>query len=134
MMCFSLDYLLRQVVVSGKENAVDARAARLNNRNAEPEGCNFQRDRFETAYRPSSRPPLAAPAACAMRSKCGMWVLRRARGLRPRLLTPIWAHPEERLKLGKRRSGGGTKHRLEEGDVGEFLPRRSCGHLCPEVA
>jgi hypothetical protein len=35
-----------------------ARAALLNNRNAEPEGCNFQRDRFENAYCPSSRPPL----------------------------------------------------------------------------
>jgi hypothetical protein len=32
-----------------------ARAARLNNRNAEPEGCNFQRDRFENGYRPSLR-------------------------------------------------------------------------------
>ena len=86
MMSFSLDYLLRQVVVSGKENAVDVtpsgssflvtmsrtvlgiehsqeamsgsltvdghelcdpRAARLNNRNPVPEGCNFQSDRFE---------------------------------------------------------------------------------------
>jgi hypothetical protein len=27
-----------------------ARAALLNNRNAEPEGCNFQRDRFENPY------------------------------------------------------------------------------------
>jgi hypothetical protein len=37
---------------------IGARAARLNNRNAEPEGCNFQRDRFENVYRPSSRSPL----------------------------------------------------------------------------
>jgi hypothetical protein len=53
-----------------------ARAALLNNRNPETEGCNFQRDRFENAYRPSSRPPLASglplPAQCAVR--CSMWV------------------------------------------------------------
>jgi hypothetical protein len=33
-----------------------ARAALLNNRNAEPEGCNFRRDRFERVSS-SSRPP-----------------------------------------------------------------------------
>jgi hypothetical protein len=43
-----------------------ARAALLNNRNAEPEGCNFRRDSFERVSS-SSRPPLGTPAAFAMR-------------------------------------------------------------------
>jgi hypothetical protein len=79
-----------------------ARAARLNNRNADPEGCNFLRDRFQNRLSSLFSPSPRVSLACAMRStQRGIWVPRRASELSPRVLTLIFAHiPEERWKLG----------------------------------
>jgi hypothetical protein len=54
-----------------------------------------------------------------------MWVLRQPQGF-----NPDFGHiPEERSKLGKRRSGGATKHRLEASAVWTFVEGHA-GETC----